>query len=169
MYLLWYEYVRPLEPTYTCISPLCGKVVSCGVLLVDLLQVDYLIGCHWDPASNQLLLMAGSSDGTAAFFPLMEEASCSRQLPAGVNPVGAPAVTLHGCHDSVVRSVECFEGAAAARLFCVSSGEDARIGLWTLQQEVGPSPSASMESDGSQHSGGPARQKHAAAKRHSPY
>ena len=127
------------------------------------------MGCHWDQASNQLLLVAGSSEGPVAFFPLMEQAACSRQLPADVNPVEAPVLTLHGCHDSVVRSVECFDGAAAARLCCVSAGEDARIGLWTLQQEAGPSPSASMESEGSQHSGGPARQKHSAAKRHSPY
>jgi hypothetical protein len=163
--------VLPVLPCCQCTTPPIGQpavVAACLLLLSPPLQVDYLVTCHWDAASDQLLLVAGNNQGAAAFFPLQEAAARQGQLPAGTNPVCAPAVVLQGCHDSVVRSVQCFSGAAAAScLLCLSAGEDARVGLWAM----GPDPGASPATSGSLGSaGGPARQ-HASSKsqRRSPY
>ncbi|WIA42422.1 hypothetical protein OEZ86_008420 [Tetradesmus obliquus] len=106
-------------------------------------EVDYLVGCHWDSSSGQLLLVAGTNGGAAAFFPIAEQQHRAGQIPPGGNLLQQPAVVLNGCHRDVVRSVDCFAGtaeqrllcvSAAQRLLCVSAGEDAQLALWTLDQ-----------------------------------
>ena len=44
-----------------------------AAICLHLLQVDYLIGCHYDNISGQLLLVAGTNAGAAAFFPIAEQ------------------------------------------------------------------------------------------------
>lgn len=65
-------------------------------------QVDYLIGCHFDEASQQLLLVAGSIEGPVGFFPIAEQQHRAGQLPPGSNLLQPPAVVLQGCHRCVV-------------------------------------------------------------------
>lgn len=62
------------------------------------LQVDYLIGCHFDESLQQLLMVAGNIEGTIGFFPILEQQQRAGQLPAGANLLQAPAVVLQGCH-----------------------------------------------------------------------
>ncbi len=97
------------------------------------LQVDYLVGCHYDGPSNQLLLMAGHNDGPVAFLPLVEQ-----QGPHGAMAGAAmacPMLLLAGGHNSVVRSVHCVGDGTSGPL-CVSGGEDALVCLWTLDQAL---------------------------------
>lgn len=62
-------------------------------------------------------------------------------------------------HRDIVRSVDCFSGPTAQRLLCLTSGEDAQLGLWTLDQAV--AAAAASSSKDSADSAGPRR--HAAA------
>ncbi|KAF6256824.1 WD40-repeat-containing domain protein [Scenedesmus sp. NREL 46B-D3] len=130
-------------------------------------EVDYLIGCHWDSSSGQLLLVAGTISGAVAFFPIAEQQHRAGQLPPGSNLLQPPAVVLNGCHRDIVRSIDCFSGAAAQRLLCVSAGEDAQLALWTLDQAAAAAPSSSEDS------AGPSRrqkqQAHSSSLRRSPY
>ena len=73
--------------------------------------------------SGGLSLVAGTNDGSAAFFPLHEHSSTTSTdahqggtaSAAGTRRTGAtlatPVVALHGAHTEVVRSVRCFSGA----------------------------------------------------------
>ncbi|KAF8057289.1 GTS1 [Scenedesmus sp. PABB004] len=124
-------------------------------------EVGYLVGCHYDAATQQLLLVAGTTGGAVAFWPVAEAAARGGGLPPGANLLQPPAVVLSGVHRDVVRSVECFAGAAAARLLCVSAGEDAQLGLWTLDGETAAAAVASSSKD-SADSGGPSRRPAAA-------
>jgi hypothetical protein len=176
-------------------------------------DVDYLVGCHWDAASQQLLLVAGNIDGTLGLFPVCEQQQRAGQLAPGANMLAPPAVVLQGCHRCVcvvllvrtrcylapsalmrlspvrarartplirartcthgcahtrhcrdiVRSVDCFDGAAAQQLLCVTAGEDALLGLWTLDAATAAAAAAGSSSrDSGGDSAGPQRQ-HAAA------
>lgn len=89
--------------------------------------VSYLVGCHFDAASRQLLLIAGTSGGDAAFFPLLA-GSEGGGATAALLP---PAVVLTGGHSDVVRSVECFAGVAGQQLLCATGGEDGQVVLWS--------------------------------------
>ena len=94
-------------------------------------QVSYLCGCHYDRASGSLSLVAGTNDGSAAFFPLHEHTPSSADAQrggtasaAGTRRTGAtlaaPVMALHGAHTKVVRSVRCFSGAQVRAAFrCV--------------------------------------------------
>eukprot|EP00775_Hariotina_reticulata_P001783 gene1783-2117_t len=64
-------------------------------------EVDYLIGCHYDHASTQLLLVAGTNTGTVGFFPVAEQQHRAGQLPPGLNILQQPTVVLSGCHQDV--------------------------------------------------------------------
>lgn len=144
-------------------------------------EVDYLMGCHWDPVSGQLLLVAGSNDGAVGFFPVAEATALTGAL-TGQPPAAAlapPPVVLRGGHDAVVRSCCCFGGGggsggggmgAAGALLCATGGEDSKLALWTL---AAPAPGAAggsgagEGSDGSA-SSGPARHKQG-GRRAAPY
>lgn len=128
-------------------------------------QLDYLVGCHWDEPSSQLLLVAGTNEGTVGFFPTLEQQAAAGQLPAGANLLLAPAVCLHGGHSDVVRSAQVVQGCPQG-LFCVTGGEDAKVALWALGAVAGgPSSSSGTRS---QDSLGPVRGGNL-AKRRSPY
>ncbi|WIA21984.1 hypothetical protein OEZ85_004340 [Tetradesmus obliquus] len=133
-------------------------------------EVDYLVGCHWDSSSGQLLLVAGTNGGAAAFFPIAEQQHRAGQIPPGGNLLQQPAVVLNGCHRDVVRSVDCFAGTAAQRLLCVSAGEDAQLALWTLDQAA---VAAAAAPSSSEDSAGPSRRQqqhaHNGNLRRSPY
>eukprot|EP00983_Pelagomonas_calceolata_P106637 1159254-Pelagomonas_calceolata.AAC.6 len=66
--------------------------------------VEYLVGCHYDAPSQQLMLVAGQ-DGAVGFWPLLEQ-----QAVGGGALVGAelqpPVMALQGAHSGVVRSVQ---------------------------------------------------------------
>jgi hypothetical protein len=69
-----------------------------------------------------------------------------------------------------VRSIDCFAGAAAQRLLCVSAGEDAQLALWTLDQAA---VAAAAVPSSSEDSAGPSRRQqqhaHNSSLRRSPY
>jgi WD40 repeat protein len=87
--------------------------------------VDYLIGCEYNADADRLCLAAGTSEGTAGIFPVVEPRAGT---PAGGLAFGTPVATLLGGHVEVVRSV-LWPGAAGE--MCLSGGEDARICLWS--------------------------------------
>lgn len=96
---------------------------------------------------------------------------CAGQLPPGSNLLLPPAVVLNGCHKDVVRSIDCFDGQTAQRLLCLSAGEDAQLGLWTLDQSVAAAVGPSSSKD-SGDSSGPSRrqqQQQQTSLRRSPY
>jgi len=117
-------------------------------------EVDYLAGCHWDAATAQLLLIAGTNAGTVGFFPVNEAAALAGAL-AGQPPAAAlqpPPVVLRGCHtDAVVRSVRCFgaEGSSGG-LLCVTGGEDSKLGLWTMAGAAGGGAAAAAAAGNAQ-------------------
>eukprot|EP00877_Chromochloris_zofingiensis_P001510 jgi/Chrzof1/1135/Cz01g41150.t1 len=133
-------------------------------------EVDYLIGCHYDAATCQLLLLAGNNEGHAAFLPIMEQQvlASGQALSPGINPLSSPAVVLQGGHDAVVRSVHCFSSSQATRhLMCISAGEDAKLCLWSLQPGA---ESSSVVDRSASPAAGPARhQHHHPERRRSPY
>ncbi len=98
------------------------------------MQVNYFVGCHFDAPSEQLLLLAGTNDGAVAFLPVAERAAAAGQLPPGTNPLGPPAAVLQGTHTDIVRSLRWLPGSAGP--LCVTAGEDARVCLWSLQQQA---------------------------------
>lgn len=138
--------------------------------------IDYLATCHWDAASQQLLLAAGSNTGAVGFFPVREERPGAGPNSDGVIPmqagvVQAPLVVLAGTHSDVVRSVSTFDGpAAAAGLLCVTGGEDARVCLWSTSQVGGGGGAASAARPAGE-GPGPARHAHRKqqSKRRTPY
>lgn len=58
----------------------------------------------------------------------------------------------------IVRSVDCFDGAAARQLLCVTAGEDAQLALWTLDAATAAAAAAASSSRESGDSAGPQRQ-----------
>ncbi|MEW5309955.1 MAG: hypothetical protein WDW38_001795 [Sanguina aurantia] len=140
-------------------------------------QVDYLIGCHYDALSQQLMLMAGTIEGDVGFFPVLLQpppqgtSRSSFPEPAAASLL-APVVVLHGGHDSIVRSVQCMPRAPNG-LFGVSGGEDSRVCLWSVN-EAGTSGVQHEDSvgpyRGSASAGGDADMKESkASKRRGPY
>lgn len=93
------------------------------------------------------------------------------QLPPGSNLLLPPAVVLHNCHKDIVRSVDCFDSQPGQRFLCLTAGEDAQLGLWTLDPSaaVAAAPASSKDSGDS---AGPARRQHhqqQSSMRRSPY
>lgn len=72
-----------------------------------MLQVGYLQGCHWDAATNKLMLVAGT-EGTVGFFPLHEQPGPAGEPAMQGATMQAPVVVLQGVHTEVVRTVHCF-------------------------------------------------------------
>jgi hypothetical protein len=89
--------------------------------------VDYLIGCEYSAAGDQLYMSAGTGGGAAGVFPVLEP---PRGAPAGTLAFGAPVAVLAGGHEEVVRSL-LWPGAAGP--LCLSGGEDARVCVWSAQ------------------------------------
>ena len=58
------------------------------------IAIDYLLGCSYDPASDELQIAAGTSSGSAAIFPVIGHASASCRF-------GRPISVLEGAHKSV--------------------------------------------------------------------
>jgi hypothetical protein len=109
------------------VAPEDADVGACGV--------DYLIGCHYDAASGQLLLAAGSNDGTAALWPLRRRAASAGGGFGGGGGgviVEAPVLALRGGHPgAIVRSLQVLAplrpGGAP---LIVTGGEDAQVCVW---------------------------------------
>lgn len=101
--------------------------------------LDYLIGCEYNAAANQLWLLAGNNGGAVGFYPVIEPPAGTvqqQQQQAGAQPAplfGHPqAALLGGSHTDVVRSV-LWPGAAGS--LCLTGGEDSKICVWsTLPQ-----------------------------------
>lgn len=107
---------------------------------------DYLVGCHYDPTNDQLVVAAGSTSGTVALFPVEQP---SRGAVAPDLRFGGPSAVLNGAHKDIVRSLIWLGGSAP---LWVTGGEDARLCVWSsmagLGPVVGPQPSVSGDSSG---------------------
>ncbi|KAL3919411.1 MAG: hypothetical protein SGILL_003766 [Bacillariaceae sp.] len=77
-------------------------------------RMDYLVDCHWDPAQQELLLLAGSAKGDGALFRV------------GENQV-APLHFLHGGHRGVIRA---WHANVMNPTSFLTVGEDARMCEW---------------------------------------
>jgi WD40 repeat protein len=74
--------------------------------------MEYLVNCHWDISRQELLLLAGSSNGDAGVFKVMEQdVTLSHRLSGG--------------HRGVIRSWS----SLSTNVF-VTVGEDARLCEW---------------------------------------
>ncbi len=120
--------------------------------------LDYLIGCEYNAAANQLWLLAGNNSGAVGFFPVLEPPAGTvqqQQQQAGAQPVplfGHPQAALPGgCHTDVVRSV-LWPGAAGS--LCLTGGEDSKICVWSTQ----PQAAAAGAQQRQQHGGGGSRE-----------
>jgi hypothetical protein len=65
-------------------------------------------------------------------------------------------VCLHGGHSDVVRSAQVVQGGPH-QLFCITGGEDAKVGLWSMQVGAGAPSSSGRSAGRSQDSMGPVR------------
>eukprot|EP00798_Chlamydomonas_sp_ICE-L_P018394 gene18394-24866_t len=93
-------------------------------------EVDYLIGCHYDP-SGRLLMVAGTLAGNIGFFPLTETCSeADTSMMTGAS-MGAPIMTLTGAHTDIVRSVQCWGDSLPGGICGISGGEDSQVCLWS--------------------------------------
>ncbi|KAL6760401.1 WD40-repeat-containing domain protein [Haematococcus lacustris] len=120
--------------------------------------VSYLLGAHYEPGSDQLLLMAGH-DGDVAFWPLLQSAGETGGAGDAQGPVrlGPPSQLLTGGHTAIVRGAQCWEqGSGGVAAFCVTAGEDARICCWSLdpaacqaEAQVGKTGGAGVPRQGS--------------------
>lgn len=161
---------------------LAEAAVSCAVGQALAPRLDYLIGCEYNAASDQLWLLAGNNLGAVGFFPVAEPPT--QQLPSdggggAAQPAAgaqqaqqqqqqalfrAPQAVLAGgggAHGDVVRSV-LWPGAAGG--MCLSGGEDSKICAWSLQPvaaAAGTSAATSQHSaSGSSGSSGAVRKHH---------
>ncbi|KAF5837535.1 WD40-repeat-containing domain protein [Dunaliella salina] len=101
--------------------------------------VEYLVGCHYDAPSQQLMLVAGR-DGTVGFWPLLEQQAAGGGALVGAE-VQPPVMALQGAHSGVVRSVQCYDSQQGPA-FCITGGEDAQICLWSLNPNTPRTPGA---------------------------
>jgi WD40 repeat protein len=84
-------------------------------------EVHYLMGCSYDSGSNQLSLIAGTTEGNVGLWPIKERG----ETPAAILH---PAVAFHGAHTDIVRSL-CPNGPAGHQRY-ITGGEDGLICLW---------------------------------------
>mmetsp|Transcript_9252 Transcript_9252/g.17334 ORF Transcript_9252/g.17334 Transcript_9252/m.17334 type:complete len:415 (-) Transcript_9252:397-1641(-) len=142
-----------------------ARSVACRALLHDsaiearglIEEVEYLVGCHYDADSDQLLLMAGDGNGALGFFSV---ATAMAAADAGILPLGTrgefgetgalapPSMVLTGGHSSVVRSAHCFGTGSDGAPFCVTGGEDSLIALWTMDENAAQATATTHKSDG---------------------
>lgn len=126
--------------------------------------LDYLVGCEYNAAADQLWLLAGNNAGSVGFFPVLEpppaleppqaqqaadseEALIARPPPPQPRPLfGQPqGVLAGGAHSDVVRSV-LWPGAAGS--MCLSGGEDSRICVWSLALQAAAGPQQQQQQQG---------------------
>jgi WD40 repeat protein len=74
-------------------------------------RMEYLVDCHWDGQSQELVLLAGSSMGDGAIFRVGDHAV-------------SPMLYLRGGHRGVIRAWSC------SRSSFLTVGEDARLCEW---------------------------------------
>ncbi|GAB4815922.1 hypothetical protein N2152v2_002968 [Parachlorella kessleri] len=97
-------------------------------------SVDYLIGCEYAPAADQLWLAAGNNTGVVGLFPVAEPPpALGRSEDAAPAPLGSvfapPQAALARGHDEVVRAIVWPGGTGSV---CLSGGEDSRLCMWRL-------------------------------------
>lgn len=109
-----------------------GQATAASAIANLFPQVDYVVGCHYDVATDQALLVAGHNDGPVAFMPVVEQRGPSGATASAA--LGCPVMALSGGHTSIVRSVHCFGGGEGGAPFCVTGGEDALVNLWALAE-----------------------------------
>lgn len=85
-------------------------------------EVHYLVGCTYDQGSDQLSLIAGTTEGNVGLFPIKEK----KESPAEILP---PTVAFHGSHTDIVRSL-FWSGPERDRHY-ITGGEDGLICLWS--------------------------------------
>ena len=150
--------------TVAAASCAAGQVLAPGV--------DYLVGCEYNAAADQLWVMAGNNAGAVGFFPVVEPPAAGQQPAAGDGAAtaaqqaplfGAPAAALPsgaGAHGDVVRSV-LWPGAAGG--MCLSGGEDSKVCAWSLvpmAAAAGPWAAAAAPRGGGSPEGGAVRKHH---------
>jgi hypothetical protein len=121
--------------------------------------LDYLIGCEYNAAADQLWLLAGNNSGGVGFFPVAEprQGGSAQPPPAQQQQqqqplFGPPAAVLAGdAHSDVVRSL-LWPGAAGS--LCLTGGEDSKICVWSMQ----PHAAAAGPQQQQQHGGGGSRE-----------
>ena len=111
---------------------------------------DYLVRCEYNAQSDELVVVAGSNDGSCGLFAVERPSSGATDgaLQFGNGPVGV----MHGGHADIVRSVQWVGGAGP---LWVSGGEDARLCVWSSAPGAAPlpRPTASSGGGGSRSSG----------------
>jgi WD40 repeat protein len=124
--------------------------------------VDYLIGCDYVPATNELWLTAGNNSGAAGVFAVREPAGgVAASGPCSI--IGHMSAMLAGGHEDTVRSVIWPSGCG--RSPCLSGAEDSRVCMWhATQASSGEARSTSTSS-----SEGAVRRQVQHAKRTAPY
>lgn len=149
------------------------------------LQIWRMWVCRWGTIVQQLRVLA-HRDVAACIYALLAAFIASvithHKAPNGpplhldVPPCTSAAAVL--CmplcvhRRDVVRSVDCFDGAAARTLLCVTAGEDSQVALWTLDEATAAAAATVSSSKDSADSAGPRRHHSAAAvssARRSPY
>lgn len=130
--------------------------------------LDYLIGCEYNAAANQLWLLAGNNGGAVGFYPVAEPPAGTvqqQQQQAGAQPpplFGHPQAALPGgCHTDVVRSV-LWPGAAGS--LCLTGGEDSKICVWSTQPQA-----AAAGAQQRQQPGGGGSREGGAVRKHPPH
>lgn len=127
--------------------------------------VDYLVDAHWNEATQQLLLLAGTSVGDAALFSL----GGKHQQQQPTLEFRAECV-LQGGHRGIVRAwTPLLQSADGAVSTFMTAGEDARLCEWrptpTFAAPIPPSPAAKRVNGG----GGPMRRRQRSKPSASPY
>ena len=143
---------------------LSAAAASCAVGQALAPGLDYLVGCEYNAAANQLWLLAGTSGGAVGFFPVVEPplqpAACSddilqQHVQQGPPPAQRPSLFAQpqavlagggggggGGHSDVVRSV-LWPGAAGS--MCLSGGEDSKMCVWGLNHRAAAAGASSSQ------------------------
>lgn len=130
-------------------------------------DVDYLVGCQYVAANDTLFLVAGSSDGSAAVFPVATPGGGGQNS----GPLfAAPLACLRGAHEDVVRCMLLGPGDEV-----MTGGEDSKICLWSprpppLVQAIAPGGAPCATSTGPDRvAGNPKRREVSSLGRAGPY
>jgi hypothetical protein len=149
--------------------------------------IDYLVGCDYNAAADQLWVLAGNSGGAVGFFPVVEPpqtvvvemgedwneaqqqaalAQQAQQQQAQRSMFGRPqAVLAGGAHSDVVRSV-LWPGATAS--MCLSGSEDSKICVWSLQQQAAAAGAQQQHQGWPSGSGSAGSSREGAVRKHAP-
>lgn len=97
-------------------------------LSYDVLQVHYLVDCHYSSSLERLWILGGTQHGSVGFFPLTYTGN-------GDTYVGPASAILDGGHCDVVRSVQTTNTCGSRFPSSVgflhwSAAEDGRVCGW---------------------------------------